>query len=150
MNNLKVLILGLCLVGTINAQNNTPKEVTNAFSKKFPTATAVKWGKESATEWEAEFKMDGIKYSANFSTNGTWKETEHKIKFTQLPENIKTSVKSHFPHGKIEAIEVSETASGQYYECMIEDDETDMEVVFDHKGTLLKKSVEADEDSDND
>lgn len=152
MKALHVSIMVLCLTGFLAcAQNNkTPKQVLNGFSKKFPTAKSVKWDKENETEWEAEFKMDGIKYSANFDTDGNWKETEHKVKASEVPKEIKTALTTAFPDSKIESIEASNTKSGRFYEFMIEKGETDMEIVIDSKGNIVKKEVKDEEDSDND
>ena len=41
-----------------------------------PAATDVKWGKESAKEYEAEFRLNGNNVSANFGSDGAWVETE--------------------------------------------------------------------------
>ncbi|GGK24831.1 hypothetical protein GCM10007962_18840 [Yeosuana aromativorans] len=152
MKALQVSIMGLCLTGFLAcAQNSkTPKQVLDSFSEKFPTAKYVKWDKENETEWEAEFKMDGIKYSANFDTDGAWKETEHKVKSSEVPEQIKTALTTAFPDSKIEDIEVSDTKSGRFYEFMIEKGETDMEIVIDSKGNIVKKEMKDEEDSDND
>ena len=152
MKVLHVSIIGVCFASLMAcAQNdNTPKQVLNSFSKKFPTAKSVKWDKENETEWEAEFKLDGTKYSANFDTNGNWKETEHKLKLSEVPEQIKMALTSAFPNSKIEAAELSETSTGTVYEFDIEKGDTDMEIVIDTKGNILKKEVIDDEEYDND
>ena len=56
-----------------------PEIVKTAFTKKFPSVKKVDWEKESDSEWEAVFKMNRIEYSANFTTDGKWLETEHEI-----------------------------------------------------------------------
>lgn len=151
MNALHVLIIGLCFTFCLaNAQNDkTPKPVLNGFSEKFPTAKSVKWEKENATEWEAEFKMDGIKYSANFDADGQWKEIEHKVKASEIPKQIKVALTMAFTDSKIEAVEVAETKTGRFYEFMIEKGEIDMEIVIDTKGKIIKKEMKDEEDSDN-
>ncbi|MEH6408263.1 MAG: hypothetical protein V7767_13365, partial [Leeuwenhoekiella sp.] len=72
MKNLKSLkILFLALVTfSCSSTKEIPNAVNEAFAKKFPNAKSVKWDKETETEWEAEFKMDGMEYSANFTDEG--------------------------------------------------------------------------------
>ncbi|MCB9363419.1 MAG: PepSY-like domain-containing protein [Flavobacteriales bacterium] len=67
----------------------TPKNVQDAFNKKFPSAKEVKWDKENAKEWEAEFEMNGKEYSANFTVDGKWQETEHAILKSEIPTPVK-------------------------------------------------------------
>mgnify|MGYP003627220840 CR=1 FL=1 len=78
MKSLKV-ILGSFLIFIIFAftsgGDKAPQKVEEAFAKKFPTAKKVKWEKENATEWEAEFKMNKVEYSANFLEDGRKQNT---------------------------------------------------------------------------
>jgi len=47
---------------TISNQKTVPASIKDAFNKKFTAAKEVNWDKENATEWEAEFNMNGNKY----------------------------------------------------------------------------------------
>ncbi len=134
------------------AEKDVPEKVQNAFSQKFPDASKVKWAKENDTEWEAEFKLDKVKYSANFDNEGNWKETEHAIKAGELPAAVKTTLDSEFSDYKIEEAEVSETAEGMFYEFELEKGKTEMEVSIDADGKVVKKQLENEdvEDEDND
>lgn len=151
MKTLKIMSIGLLLTGAMACaqKSETPKEVTVAFAKKFPNAKSVKWNKESDTEWEAEFKIKKIEYSANFETNGTWKETEHEIELSEVPENIKTALKTEFPNYDIEEIELSETSEGKFYEFEIELDETTLEVAFNTSGKLVKKETKNEDEEED-
>lgn len=133
------------------AQTIAPTEVTTAFSQKFPTAKKVRWDKEKETEWEAEFKVDGKEFSANFTSEGIWKETEHEISKAEIPEDVNMTLKSEFADYKIEEPEVSETAAGKVYEFIIEKKDSKLEVAIAPDGKVLKKEVKKDEDQeDND
>ena len=128
-----------------------PKLVNEAFVKKFPSAQKVKWDKESDTEWEAEFKMNGVEFSANFLEDGSWKETEHEIKLKEVPENIKGTLKTNFADYKVEEVEVSETEEGTVYEFELEKGDEEWEVAIDHNGTVVKKeSIKEDGDQEKD
>src|SRR4051812_10101149 len=94
----------LCLFITVAAcaqKINVPAAVSNAFKSKFPNATNVKWGKESAKEFEAEFKLNGTSISANFNTDGSWVETETVIKTADLPAAVTNAVKKKYPGAAI-------------------------------------------------
>ncbi len=131
-------------------KTNVPENVVNAFNQKFPDAKSVKWDKENDTEWEAEFKLNGEEYSANYSTDGAWKETEHEIETSAIPANVKQTLDGEFADYKIEEAEISETAEGTVYEFGIEKDETEMEVAISPDGKVVKKEVKAEEKDEED
>jgi hypothetical protein len=80
---------------------------------------------EDEKEWEAEFKLEGKEYSANFLTNGTWKETEYEIKKSDIPEAIKQTLAQDFDGYNMEEAELSETAEGKHYEVAVEKGEVE-------------------------
>jgi hypothetical protein len=150
MKTIKVLLTVLITSAMFSfcSGQKVPQEVTDAFSQKFPTAKSVKWDKESDTEWEAEFEMNQMEYSANFSDDGTWKETEHEVTEQDLPAAVKKALSDNFPEFKTEEMEMSETAEGTVYEFKIEKDETDMEVSIDASGKVTKQEMNDEEDED--
>jgi len=136
-------------------KSKVPAKVKTAFAEKFSNATKIAWDKENAKEWEAEFKMNGKKYSANFDNNGNWKETEYRINKSDIPSAVKSTLDKDFIGYKIEVAEISETVSGKVYEFMIEKGNSDMEIAINSDGKLVKKEVkkeneENDNDEDND
>ncbi|MFC5624212.1 PepSY-like domain-containing protein [Algoriphagus winogradskyi] len=147
-----ILSIGLLLSAGVCAQEHTenevPSAVKNAFFQKFPKAKKVNWDMESATEWEAEFNQDGKEYSANFLTGGTWQETEHEIKTTEIPEAIKQTLAQDFAGFKIEEAEISEKADGSVYEVAVEKGEEEWELVFDLEEKLLEKKAIEEDDED--
>jgi len=135
-----LLVLAVMILSQACAQKKeAPTKVKTAFEQKFPNAKKVSWDKENATEWEAEFKMNGKKYSANFTSDGTWKETEYKIKKTEIPAAVKQTLSSQFAGYDIEKAEVSKKSEGTVYELKLEKDDTDMEVAISSNGKVLKK-----------
>jgi uncharacterized membrane protein YkoI len=135
-------------VTLLSCAQDTPAKVAESFKTKFPTAKSVKWEKENEKEWEAEFKMEGKEYSANFSVDGTWLETEHEIKNNELPEAVKMALKNDFGVYEIEEIEISEKSNGTAYEVELEKGEQTLEVVFDVSGKVLSKKevIESEEE----
>ncbi len=151
MKTLKI-ILGAFLACTMFAfasGDQVPQKVKDAFVKKFPTAKKVKWDKENATEWEAEFKMNNTEYSANFLEDGTWKETEHEIDEKEIPQNVKSALMGAYAGYKIKESEISETKDGMLYEFEIKKGESEMEVAIDANGNIVKKEVMKENDEEH-
>ena len=128
---------------------NPPEKVFSAFKAKFPDAKKVEWEMENDSEWEAEFKLNGKEYSANFSAEGEWLETEYEIKESEIPSNIRAILNQSFSDYEIEELEVAETPSGKSYKMEIEAGEEEYEVTIDTKGNLTKKK-ESEEHDDED
>lgn len=152
MKTLKLFVIAFLAI-SINAcaqKTNVPENVNKAFTQKFPDAKSVKWDKENDTEWEAEFKLNGEDYSANFSTAGVWKETEHEIEISAIPAPVKQTLDSEFAGYKIKEAEISETAEGGVYEFALEKDETEMEVAISPDGKVVKKDVKTEEKQEKD
>jgi hypothetical protein len=148
MKTVKLIVVAFLAI-SINAcaQNgNVSEKVKTAFEQKFPNAQKVKWSKENETEWEAEFRFKGEEYSANFTTDGIWKETEHEIETSAIPLNVKQTLDAEFAGYKIEEAEISETAEGSVYEFALEKDEQDMEVAISPEGMVKKKEVKKEDE----
>jgi hypothetical protein len=151
MKNL-ILVIICAAFFNLNACGQTnkdvPENVKNAFTQKFPKATKVKWSKENDKEWEAEFKMDGKEYSANFDNNGVWIETESEINSKDIPSVVKSTLDKEFAGYKVSESEVSETADGKAYEFELKKDGKKAEVSIDVSGKVLEQEQgeEGDED----
>ena len=138
----KSLIASALLVfaGFANAQIKAPVAVSKAFETKFAKATDVKWGKENKNEYEADFKLDGKKYSANFLTDGTWKETEAQIAASELPQAVTAAYKSKHSLAAIKMVAKIESASGKTkYEIEYKYGTKTKEVLFDENGKTAKE-----------
>ena len=148
-----VAVLSLSLMAMVTITEKVPQAVKEAFAKKYPTAKKVDWEKEGAEEYEAEFKMDGKKMSANFKADGTWLETETEIKTKNLPAAVKAAIAKQFPDYELEEAEQIETPTvAVAYEVELEDEKNDVEIeaVFKADGTLVNSEVEKDDDHDHD
>lgn len=127
------------LSASLSAQSekNVPAKVKTAFSQKFSKATNVKWGKENKTEWEAEFKMDGKEYSANYDSQGNWIETEYEINFSEIPSNINAQIKKEFPGYKLKESAISETSKRKVYEFDLVKGSDKKEISFNLAGERI-------------
>ena len=70
MKKVFTFLLSVSLISTSSYASPTSAAVKQSFDKKFPAPTQVRWGKESVTEWEADFTLNGKPVSANFSQDG--------------------------------------------------------------------------------
>ncbi len=118
---------------------NVPKAVSDAFAKKFPGATNVKWDKENANEYEAEFKINGRSGSANFLTDGSWVESELEVGNTELPAAVTSAIKTKHPAGiLIKAFKI-ETAKGTTtYEAEIKTGNKKKGMIMNADGSMAK------------
>lgn len=130
-------------------KKHVPEAVKTAFAKKFPNAKKIKWGQEDAKEWEAEFKMNGKDYSANFDNKGSWKETEYEINESEIPASVKNTIETQFEDYKIGESEISKTVSGKVYEFKIVKGENKMELVVSPDGKVLNKEVKKQDKEGN-
>lgn len=96
-----IFVIAAAIIFSLTAcgQNakDVPVKVKTAFEQKFHGVQNVKWDKENATEWEAEFKINGVAMSVNYSADGTWLETETEIKIDQVPAKINDYITNTYP-----------------------------------------------------
>ena len=136
--------------------SNASQKVKDTFAMKFPNATNVEWEKESDTEWEAEFKLNGKEHSSNFMQDGTWIETEYEVSESEIPQVVMDAMNTNFEGYEIEGMELTETKDGKAYEMAIEKGESNMEVIIDANGKIIKKenkqedNENEDDETDND
>jgi hypothetical protein len=136
MKKVILMIMSVSLIYSCSYAITPPTAVQKAFEKKFPNATAVSWGKESKTEYEAEFTFEGYKISANFATDGTWLETEKQIKTADLPKAVADAIKTKYPGWVITEADITETAKhGTIYEADLKKDALKKGVTFKEDGT---------------
>ena len=118
---------------------DVPKVVADAFAKKFPSATNIKWGKENAKEYEAEFKINGKSMSANFLSDASWVETEAEIATSEIPAAVKSVVEKKYPGAVISKVFKIDNVKGEVtYEAEIKTGNKKKEVNLKVDGTILK------------
>ena len=152
MKNMYVLLITVAMASlTACGQKgkDVPPEVKDAFSQKFPGASEVKWGMENESEWEAEFVLNGMEYSANFDLSGTWKETEYKIDPADIPAAVKATLNEDFGNYTVEISEVTETKDGKAFEFDLKKGKEELSVSIDINGTVLGKEQMETEDEDD-
>jgi len=101
----------------------------------------VKWSKEGATEFEAEFEINKRAQSANFDTKGKWLVTETEIKKSDLPPSVQVTIEKEFPGYKIEEAEKAESwDNGSFYEVELKNGKLKYEIQLTADGKVIKKA----------
>lgn len=141
---MKNLFISMAVVSVIifyacNQKNIIPDKVQSAFSQKFPNAKKIKWGKEDAKVWEAEFEIKGNKMSANFDDEGNWKETESEIETEALPSAVMNMLNTDFEGYQMEdEITKVEQPEQTEFEVIVKKDNQMLELLIGESGKLLK------------
>jgi len=122
------------------APEKVPADVGQAFAKKCPQATDIKYemGKKY---YEVSYKENGVVMSANFNSSGEWMETETIITESDLPEKVLTSATGSFPDYKITQVSKVESSDKVvYYEMYLKTNKQGYDVTFSPEGVVLKKT----------
>lgn len=138
MKKILLLVASISLMSNLIFAGNPPLAVKQAFDKKFPNASKVGWGKESANEWEAEFTWEGNKISANFAEDGTWLETEHEIKVGSLPKAVAEAINLNYPGWAVlEANKTESLEHGTIYEADMKKGREKKSIAFKEDGSTI-------------
>jgi hypothetical protein len=141
-----IVLLSACLLFSLMGYtqkitpDKVPVPVKEAFAKKFPAATDVKYEMEKK-DYEVTFKDKGVGMSANFNSKGEWLETETIMIESDLPKEVLTSVATNFVGYSITEITKVEGPNNVLnYEMKLKKDKEGYEVKFSSKGDVLKKT----------
>ena len=134
-----LLLIAIFSISVYAFAIDVPKAVTDAFAKKFPAATNIKWGKENAKEYEADFKLNGKSASANFLTDGSWVETEMQIDISEAPTPVTAAVQQKYAGASIIKVYKIDNNKGIVtYEAEIKTGNKKSEMVLKADGTVIK------------
>lgn len=113
----------------------TPDAVTTAFEKKYPAIKDVDWEKEDVNQFEAEFEINEVEYSAVFDKSGKFMEEEMEIKVADLPNSIVDYVGKNYPGKKIkEAAKITLANGTTNYEAQV----GGKDLIFDSNGQFIR------------
>jgi len=124
-----------------------PAPVLKTFKSKFSAAGKAKWEMEDEATWEAEFKMNGKEYSAEFDPDGKWLETEEYIRPEDLSSKVRAALTREFEDYKIKEAAIVKTPTGKSYEVEIQVGKEIFEVTVDSE-YQVHRETEDDEEKD--
>ena len=143
----KIIVLLLAFLGfafmghsqTIPVEK-IPAPVKEAFAKKFPAATDVRYEMENK-DYEVTFKDKGVGMSASFNSSGEWLETKTIMIESDLPKKVLTSAATNFVGFMItEVTKVESPDKVVNYEMYLKKNKEGYEVKFTPKGVILNKT----------
>lgn len=141
MKNTSILVLFLCLAFSFGCKQNvngqTPEAVKKTFQAKYPGENDPDWHLDSNGYYESHFKIDGVKYRADFNADGSWIETETNIDKKDLPKAIREKIENDFD-GKISEIEkVEHHSKGTFYDVEFKQKGKNKDIEFKSDGTII-------------
>ncbi|AZQ44338.1 PepSY-like domain-containing protein [Nonlabens ponticola] len=143
MKNITILLALLFIATSASCQKSKKSEVPQAvqanFMSKYPGENDPDWKLDDHGYWESHFKIEGIKYRADFEANGAWVETETSISKKDLPEAIKSVIKDKYADRKITEVElVQHFSKGQFYDVEFKQKGKNMDVEFRSDGSIIE------------
>tara|TARA_R110001583_G_scaffold132606_3_gene284593 strand:+ start:328 stop:762 length:435 start_codon:yes stop_codon:yes gene_type:complete len=141
MKNISTLLVvfSLLLAFSCNetVKSQTPDAVKKTFQSKYPGEDDPDWEKDSNGNYESHFKIDGVKYRADFKPDGSWIETETSIDKKDLPDAIRNKIENDFD-GEISEIEkVDHHSKGLFYDVEFKQKGKNKDVEFKADGTII-------------
>ncbi len=147
MKRVMLIMAASLFMATQACSVNVPKDVKDAFAKKFPAVKWAKWSKENDKTLEADFVQNGKSQSALFTLDGVWMETEEEIEVNMLPQSVRATLDAQFAKMTVKECEkVTKSDSNLTYELEIKTAEGVKEVVFNPQGEILKVEAVSAED----
>ena len=138
-NIILLVIFGLSVFGfqnTVYAQ--APEAVKENFKKMYPGENDPDWHTDSNGNFESHFKIEGIKYRADYSPNAKWIETETSIDVKDLPKAIRDIIESDYGNEEITEVEkVEHHSKGLFYDVEFKQKGKNMDVEFKANGVII-------------
>ncbi|MGB3607479.1 PepSY-like domain-containing protein [Psychroserpens sp.] len=121
-----------------SANAQAPDAVKKTFKKMYPGENDPDWHTDANGNFESHFKIDGIKYRADYSPNGNWIETETSIDVKDLPDAIRKKIKSDFDDDDITEVEkVEHHSKGTFYDVEFKRKGKNKDIEFKADGTII-------------
>ena len=134
---MKGIMIFVCLVSSCQL-GGQPEKVLEAFAQKYPDATKATWAIDRNGRHEADFKMGGTSYRADFDADGTWVETETSVKWKDLPEATKAAFQNEDKKKDIIEIEMVDShEKGKFYDIEYKIGVGKQDIVITAEGKVL-------------
>ena len=132
------------MVSVTQAQiRKIPLEATEAFKAKYPDTKNVEW-KDKLTSFQADYEMNGVKYSSKFSNKGEWLQTDKVIEEAALPAAVKDGYgKSKYTGWELKEVSQIENKDNSIqYRLFVRKSSVEKKYLyFDPEGKLVKDAI---------
>ncbi|AVR45075.1 hypothetical protein C7S20_07215 [Christiangramia fulva] len=145
--NISLIFMAFTVISCAQ-KGDVSQSVKKAFNQKFPDAKKVSWDQENSHEWEAEFTRNGLEYSANYSVNGEWLETESEIESAEVPAQVSQNMTKDYPDARIKEVFKVERKDGVFYEYEFKLNGKTQEALYDSSGNKVENQKSAEEDEE--
>ncbi|MCK8481394.1 PepSY-like domain-containing protein [Psychroserpens algicola] len=140
----KHILFTLLITFFLACQNSSnaqaPDAVKKTFQKMYPGENDPDWHKDSNGNYESNFKIDGIKYRADYAPNGQWIETESSIDVKDLPKAIRDVIKSDYDSDDITEVEkVEHHSKGLFYDVEFKQKGKNKDIEFRANGEIINQ-----------
>ena len=141
-----VVLLSACLLFSFMGYtqeltpDKVPTAVLQAFAKKHPAATEVKYELKH-NNYEIAFRDKGIREFTKFNPTGKWLDTKTAIVESDLPKEVSASIAKGFAGFKISEVTTVELPDKPlFYMVDLKKGNVGYKVHFSAKGDVLKKT----------
>lgn len=118
--------------------SDVPKAVMDTFKSTFPDANDVEWEKKGK-EYEADFEVQNIDYSARFGANGKLIMQKQDVLELDIPEAVGTAIQRDYEGYHIDDVERIEMDGKEYFQVELDGKRRDQKVVFSNDGNKTNK-----------
>jgi hypothetical protein len=152
MRRLLFAIIGLAAVVGVGCEDyNPPQSLRTAFNGEYPNAVDIEWERRKG-HVVAEFELPGVSddCEAWYTKSGNWVMTEYKIRYSELPEAVRTSFETSYgkqtPVDDISRVERNGQPTIYFIEATIVFNGllTDVYLDYAEDGTLLRTSADVE------
>ncbi len=136
------LVFSLLFITVFAIAQTPPIPVEKAFKSKFPSANKAYWENEDSNQWEAEFRINKKRYTALFSSDGKWINTEGEIDVSDFPNALSKEVTAKYPESTIlEVCKIETSKNETFYEAKIKTTKGKRKVFMKDDGTFVKSML---------
>lgn len=112
---------------------DVPRPVMKAFNSTFPDASDVEWEKKGK-EYEADFEIQNIDYSARFSAQGNLVMQKNDVLVLDIPDAVNSTIENEYAGYHIDDVEKIEIEGREYFQVELDGKMRDRKVVFSADG----------------
>lgn len=134
-----IILITVCSCTSDLPESKVPSIVYNAVKTKFPSAINIDWEKKQSN-YEAEFKINGIEYKVYVEPTGKLIFHQYKIKVEEFPAPVTAKISAEYGEYKIDDAAIIEKDNIVFYQAELErKGEKDLQLFFSSDGSLTNQ-----------